>query len=289
MPSNNETPQDTFFLKNNKEIMSILDEPTIMGILNVTPDSFFDGGKYSNEGLIIEQVSKMINDGAKIIDIGGYSTRPNAKHIEEKEEINRVLPIISIISKTFPNIIISIDTFRSKVAKRAIENGAHIINDISGGSIDPNMFSTASELDVPYILMHIKGTPQNMQNNPSYKDVVKEVKEYFTNKINQLNQLGVNNIILDLGFGFGKTIDHNYQLLNALGQFNSFDLPILTGVSRKSMINKVLNTKPEEALNGTSVLNTIALMKGTKILRVHDVKEANECIKLVEKLNQNKK
>lgn len=289
MPSNNETPQDTFFLKNNKEIMSILDEPTIMGILNVTPDSFFDGGKYSNEGLIIEQVSKMINDGAKIIDIGGYSTRPNAKDINEEEEANRVLPIISIISKTFPNIIISIDTFRSKVAKRAIENGAHIINDISGGSIDPNMFSTASELDVPYILMHIKGTPQNMQNNPSYKDVVKEVKEYFTNKINELNQLGVNNIILDLGFGFGKTVDHNYQLLNALGQFNSFDLPILTGVSRKSMINKVLNTKPEEALNGTSVLNTIALMKGTKILRVHDVKEANECIKLVEKLNQNKK
>lgn len=289
MPSNNETPQDTFFLKNNKEIMSILDEPAVMGILNLTPDSFFDGGKYSNEEEIIRQTHKMIIDGAKIIDVGGYSTRPNAKEISEEEEIKRVIPVISLIKTKFPKAIISIDTFRSKVAKKAIESGASIINDISGGTIDTHMFNAVTELDVPYVLMHIKGTPQNMQNNPTYENVVEEVKEYFTTKINELNRLGIKNIILDLGFGFGKTVEHNYQLLNAIDEFKSFGLPILTGVSRKSMINKVLNTKPEEALNGTSVLNTIALMKGTKILRVHDVKEANECVKLVEKLNQHKK
>lgn len=281
------TPQDTFFLKNNKGITLNLDEPIIMGILNVTPDSFFDGGQYLNNETIIKQVNSMQYDGAKIIDIGGYSTRPNAKEVSEEEELNRVVPIIELISKQFPDLVISIDTFRSNVATKAIEAGANLINDISGGSLDSTMFKTVAELNVPYILMHIKGTPTTMQNNPSYENIVEEVKEYFTTKIAKLNQLGVTNIILDLGFGFGKTIEHNYQLLNALEEFNSFNLPILTGISRKSMIYKVLEITPQEALNGTSILNTIALMKGAKILRVHDVKEANECLKLVEKLNKN--
>ena len=284
MPSNIGTPQDTFFLKNNKGITLNLDEPIIMGILNVTPDSFFDGGKYLNEADITKQVSIMIKNGAKIIDVGGYSTRPNAAEVSEEEELKRVIPIIKLISTQFPDLIISIDTFRSDVAKKAIESGANLINDISGGSFDSDMFNTVAELNIPYILMHIKGTPKTMQENPTYTNVVEEVKEYFKTKITNLNQLGLTNIILDLGFGFGKTVDHNYQLLNALDEFHSFNLPILTGISRKSMINKVLDISPQEALNGTTVLNTIALMKGTNILRVHDVKEAKEAVILVERL-----
>ncbi|MDF1672380.1 MAG: dihydropteroate synthase [Vicingaceae bacterium] len=287
MPSNIGTPQDTFFLKNNKGISLNLDEPVIMGILNVTPDSFFDGGQNIENEAIIEKVNLMQLNGAKIIDIGGYSTRPNAQEVSEEEELKRVIPIIELISNQFPDLIISIDTFRSNVAKKAVDAGADLINDISGGNLDSNMFKTVSELNVPYILMHIKGTPETMQNNPTYDNVVEEVKEYFTTKINELNDLGTTNIILDLGFGFGKTVEHNYQLLNAIKEFNSFGLPILTGISRKSMINKVIGTIPEEALNGTTVLNTIALLNGTKILRVHDVKEANECLKLVEKLKKN--
>lgn len=284
MPSNIETPQDTFFLKNNKGDKLILDEPIIMGILNVTPDSFFDGGKYLNEANIIKQVSIMIKNGAKIIDVGGYSTRPNAAEVSEEEELKRVIPIIQLINNQFPDLVISIDTFRSNIAKQAVEAGANLINDISGGSFDKNMFNTVVKLNVPYILMHIKGSPATMQNNPTYTNVVEEVKEYFTTKILALNQLGFKDIIIDLGFGFGKTVEHNYQLLNALDEFHSFNLPVLTGISRKSMINKVLETTPNEALNGTTVLNTIALMKGTKILRVHDVKEANEAKLLVKKL-----
>lgn len=284
MPSKIGTPQDTFFLKNNNGMFLNLDEPIIMGILNLTPDSFFDGGKYLNNEAIIKQVNSMQYEGAKIIDIGGYSTRPNADEVSEEEELKRVIPIIALISKQFPDLVISIDTFRSNVAKKAVEAGANLINDISGGSIDKEMFKTVAELNVPYILMHIKGTPQTMQNNPTYINVVEEVKEYFTAKIAELNQLDVTNIVLDLGFGFGKTVEHNYQLLNALDEFNTFGLPTLTGVSRKSMINKVLGTTPKEALNGTTVLNTIALLKGTKILRVHDVKEAKEAVLLVESL-----
>jgi len=284
MPSNIGTPQDTFFLKNNKGDKLILDEPIIMGILNVTPDSFFDGGKYLNEANIIKQVSIMIKNGAKIIDVGGYSTRPNAAEVSEEEELKRVIPIIQLISNQFPDIVISIDTFRSNVAKQAVEAGANLINDISGGNFDENMFNTVAELNVPYILMHIKGTPETMQNNPTYTNVVQEIKEYFTTKISALNQFGFDDIIIDLGFGFGKTVEHNYQLLNALDEFHCFNLPVLTGISRKSMITKVLGTTPNEALNGTTVLNTIALMKGTKILRVHDVKEAKEAVLLVERL-----
>jgi dihydropteroate synthase len=286
MPSNIESPQDTFFLKNKHGILLNLDEPVVMGILNVTPDSFFDGGKYSSEETILNQVKKMTKDGASIIDIGGYSSRPGAKEISLEEEISRTIPIIKNIRKNNLEVLISIDTFRSEVAQRAIDAGANIINDISGGELDDEMFKTVAKLDVPYILMHMKGTPQSMQDNPSYGNIVEELKNYFNVKINELNQLGVNNIILDLGFGFGKSVEHNYELLNKLNEFQEFNSPILTGISRKSMINKVLNTKPEEALNGTTVLNTIALQKGSKILRVHDIKEAVETIKLVTKLNE---
>jgi dihydropteroate synthase len=285
-----ESPQDTFFLKNNsnnfKRMLINLDKPAIMGILNVTPDSFFDGGRYLNEEDIIERVNSMEYDGAKIIDIGGYSSRPKATHVTEEDELLRILPIIKLIRSSFPEILISIDTFRSKVAEKSINAGANYINDISGGNMDDNMFNCIADLQVPYILMHMQGTPQTMQDNPSYHNVVEEIKQFFNEKINKLTQLGVQNIILDPGFGFGKTTEHNYKLLNNLNEFTTFNLPILVGVSRKSMINKVINTTPEEALNGTTVLNTIALTKGANILRVHDIKEANETIKL---LNQLKK
>jgi len=281
MQSEIETPQDT-----NKSInFSLnginLDEPIIMGILNVTPDSFFDGGQNFNNEEIVRKVNAMEYEGAKIIDIGGYSSRPGAVNISEEEELNRVLPIVKLIRSNFKDILISVDTFRSKIAEDCINSGANIINDISGGSLDSNMFETISKLNVPYVLMHIKGTPQNMQNTPTYIDVTKEVYQYFEEKIKKLNTKGVYNIILDPGFGFGKTVEHNYELLKNLDQFNSLGLPILVGFSRKSMINNVINTTPEEALNGTTVLNTLALTKGTNILRVHDTKEANECIQLV--------
>ncbi len=264
-----------------------LDEQAIMGILNVTPDSFFDGGRYLNEENIIERVNSMECDGAKIIDIGGYSSRPKATHISENEELNRILPVVKLIKNNFPNLIISVDTFRSKVAEKSIEAGANIINDISGGNMDSNMFNCIADLKVPYILMHMLGTPQTMQENPTYKNVVEEVKQFFTEKVNKLTQFGVKEIILDPGFGFGKTTVHNYELLNSLSEFKTYKLPIMVGFSRKSMINKVIDTTPDEALNGTTVLNTIALMKDANILRVHDVKEANETIKIVNKLNIN--
>jgi len=278
------TSQDTNNSINCKEKTINLDKPIIMGILNLTPDSFFDGGKYQNESRIMEHVNSMEYDGASIIDIGGCSTRPKAVKVSEEEELKRVLPVIKLIKTNFKDLVISIDTFRSNVARQCVEAGANIINDISGGDIDINMFKVAGELKVPYVLSHIKGTPQTMQNDPLYINLIEEVKNYFEKKIAQLNDLGVKNIILDPGFGFGKTLENNYQLLKRLQEFNSLGLPILAGVSRKSMINKVLDTTPEEALNGTTVLNTIALLNGAKILRVHDVKEANEVIQLVNKL-----
>ncbi|PCI93296.1 MAG: dihydropteroate synthase [Flavobacteriales bacterium] len=256
-----------------------------MGILNLTPDSFFDGGTNCNKEDIILKVNNMEYDGAQIIDIGGYSTRPGATQVTEEEELNRVLPIVKLIANNFKDLTISVDTFRSNVAKKCIEVGATMINDISGGSLDTNMFNCVANLNVPYVLMHIQGNPENMQENPTYNNVVEDVKNYFEEKIIQLNQLGVKDIILDPGFGFGKTVEHNYELLNNLDAFNCFNLPILAGLSRKSMITKVIDTSPDEALNGTTVLNTIALTKGANILRVHDVKEANECIKLVNKIN----
>ncbi len=260
-----------------------LNKPKVMGILNLTPDSFYDGGKYSSERLILLQVEKMIVEGATFIDIGAYSSRPGAKDLSENEELERITQILELILKNFPDIFISIDTFRSQVAKTCVEIGACMINDISGGNLDTNMFETIAKLQVPYVLMHMPGTPQTMQKLTDHEDIVKDIIYYFSKKINQLNILGVNDIILDVGFGFGKTLNQNYELLQKLKLFKSFDLPLLTGISRKSMIYKLLNITADEALNATSVTNTIALLNGSNILRVHDVKEAVETIKIVSK------
>jgi dihydropteroate synthase len=253
-----------------------LSEPIIMGVLNVTPDSFFDGGKYENVKALLQQVGKMISAGAMIIDVGGMSSRPGAEIINVSEELSRVIPIIEQIKEHFPAIIISIDTVRSEVARQSVAAGASIINDISAGSIDDQMFETVAELNVPYILMHMQGKPEDMQQDPDYQDVTKNVLDFFIEKIGELRALGVKDIILDPGFGFGKTIQHNYQLLQNFAIFKILDLSLLAGISRKSMIYKVLGSTPEEALNGTTVLNTLALERGAKILRVHDVKEAEE-------------
>jgi len=261
-----------------------LSVPKVMGILNITPDSFFEGSRLKNEGDLILQVQNMIDDGMDIVDVGGYSSRPGAKHVSTKEEINRVVPIIKLISDNFDSLPISVDTFRADVAYESVKVGAGIVNDISAGELDDKMFNFISESQVPYIAMHMKGNPQNMQDNPIYKDLISEMLFYFSDKVNRLRQLNVNDIILDAGFGFGKTLDHNYEILNKFELLQNIGLPILTGVSRKSMINKVLGTKPEDALNGTSILNTVALMKGTNILRVHDVKEAKQAILLTQKM-----
>jgi dihydropteroate synthase len=266
-----------------------LSEPIIMGVLNVTPDSFFDGGKYENVKALLQQVGKMISAGAMIIDVGGMSSRPGAEIINVSEELSRVIPIIEQIKEHFPTIIISIDTVRSEVARQSVAAGASIINDISAGSIDDQMFETVAELNVPYILMHMQGKPEDMQQDPDYQDVTKNVLDFFIEKIRELRALGVKDIILDPGFGFGKTIQHNYQLLQNFAIFKILDLSLLAGISRKSMIYKVLDSTPEEALNGTTVLNTLALERGAKILRVHDVKEAKETITLWKQLNQEPK
>lgn len=258
----------------------IFEKPLIMGILNITPDSFYDGGRYNSVNKYMQHTAQMLQDGADIIDIGAASTRPETPIINTDEEIQRLLPALKNIRKEFSDIFISVDTYHSKIAEVAIDNGADIINDISGGTFDDNMFNTIGKLKVPYVLMHIKGTPDTMQKEPVYDDVVKEVIFYFSERINKLRSLGVNDIIIDPGFGFGKTIAHNYEILSKLDLFKVFDVPIVAGVSRKSMINKVLNCKPEDALNGTTVLNTVALLKGASILRVHDVKEAMEALKL---------
>ena len=277
----------------NKELS--LASPAVMGILNVTPDSFYDGGKYfsltlggrAGEGAFLLHAEKMIAEGADIIDIGACSTRPNAKEVSEEEELRRLIPAIKLVRNKFPDVIISADTFRSRVAEEAVNAGEDMINDVSGGSViaseakqSQSMFETIAKLKVPYVLMHIQGTPQTMQKNPQYKDVVKDVKEYFSFKVGKLKSFKVEQIILDVGFGFGKTVEHNYTLLKHLAEFKEFGLPILAGISRKSMLNKALGTKPEEALNGTTAANTIALMNGANILRVHDVKEAKEALKI---------
>lgn len=261
-----------------------LSTPKVMGILNLTPDSFYDGGKYRLEKDILTQVKKMLGDGATFIDIGAYSSRPGATHISEEEELQRIIPIVKLLCKTFPDILISIDTFRSAVAKACIESGAALINDISAGEMDSNMFQTIGELHVPYIMMHMQGTPQNMQQNPTYKNVTQDLLLYFSKKIALARQYNINDVIIDPGFGFGKTNAHNYQLLNGLELFKNINLPILIGVSRKSMIYNTLNTNAQNALNGTTVVNTLALHKGASILRVHDVKEAVECVTLVNQL-----
>ncbi|OFX62590.1 MAG: dihydropteroate synthase [Bacteroidetes bacterium GWA2_30_7] len=260
-----------------------IDKPLIMGIVNLTPDSFYSESRFSNQESVIIAIDEMLKNGVDIIDIGAVSTRPGAIQVTEKEEISRLLPILKIIRKTFPKIIISQDTYRANVAKLCVNDfNVNIINDISAGSYDSKMFETIKELDVPYIIMHIKGYPENMQKSPEYEDVTFEIIKYFSEKIATLKLLGVNDVIIDVGFGFGKSLEHNYQLLNDLGKFKIFGLPILAGISRKSMINKVLNVSPKDALNGTTVLNTIALLNGADILRVHDVKEAVECRKIVD-------
>ncbi|WP_291116376.1 dihydropteroate synthase [Empedobacter sp. UBA7248] len=263
-----------------------LNEPKIMGILNTTPNSFYDGGSNQSMNLILEKVEKHLSEGADMIDIGGYSTKPGAENISEQEEIDRTVPIIEKIIEEYPELIISIDTFRGNVAREAVKAGASIINDVSGWELDENMFDAIKELRVPYILMHMKGTPKTMQNNPEYEDITLEVNEYFSQKIAQLKAAKVNDIILDPGFGFAKTLDHNYELFSKMEALGFESFPLLVGISRKSMIYNLFETTPQEALNGTSVLNMVALQKGAKILRVHDVKEAKETLQIFQKLNQ---
>lgn len=262
-----------------------LSTPKVMGILNVTPDSFYDGGKYKDEASIVNSVATMLDEDATFIDVGAYSSRPNADHVSEDEELARILPIVQLLVERFPNIILSIDTFRSNVAKQCIDAGAHIINDISGGHLDDNMLSTIAELQVPYIMMHMRGTPQTMQQLTDYNNITKDILFYFSERIRKTQELGIIDVILDPGFGFAKTTAQNFELFNQLELFKLTDRPLLVGVSRKSMIYKTLNTSAKEALNGTTALHMIALQKGTNILRVHDVKEAVECVKLYEQLN----
>ena len=268
---------------NCKGTLIDLSSPKVMGILNITPDSFFDGGKYKNDTDILIHVKKMLVDGATFIDVGAYSSKPGAVKISEDQEIKRILPVIDLLIREFPDIIISVDTFRSKVAELSINAGAAIINDISGGNMDENMFKTVAKLQVPYIIMHMLGTPQNMQKNPIYSDITHELISFFSDKIFKLHQLKLNDIIIDVGFGFGKTIDHNFELLKNLSLFKNLDTPVLVGISRKSMLYKTLDIFAQEALNATTSANTIALLNGANILRVHDVKEAVEAIKIVNK------
>jgi len=265
-----------------------LDKPIVMGILNITPDSFYDGGKYISEKAILERAKEILEQGASIIDIGAYSSRPGAKDISEEEEIKRLTRALTIVRQHLPDAIISVDTFRPKVAEIVLRDfNVQMINDIMGGGENMQIFEVIAKWNVPYVLMHIKGTPQTMQLNPYYDDLIQEIILYFAEKLDKLRGLHINDVIIDPGFGFGKTLEHNYQILSKLDVFKTlFSEPILVGFSRKSMIFKLLNIKPQQALNGTTVLNTIALIKGVDILRVHDVKEAVETIKIVEKLKQ---
>lgn len=276
--------QDTVFSSKKERIFGQKGNPMIMGILNVTPDSFFDGGKYTEEASWLEHTGLMLEQGADIIDIGACSTRPGAEHISEEEELSRLLKVIVSVRNHFPESMISVDTFRASVAEKAVEAGANIINDISGGTMDPQMFETVARLQVPYILMHIRGVPQNMQVNPVYQNVLKEVHDYLSERLKKLKVLGVKDVILDPGFGFGKTVDHNFELLRHLDKFTSLGCPVLVGISRKSIVNKLLKISSKDSVNGTSILNTIAIQKGAKIIRVHDVKEAKEVITILQKM-----
>ncbi|MHA7843936.1 MAG: dihydropteroate synthase [Winogradskyella sp.] len=259
----------------------------VMGILNVTPDSFYDGGQYKDESSILKQVETMLSEGATFIDIGGYSSRPGADDVSEDEELNRVVPVVKLILKHYPKALISIDTFRSEVAKKSIEAGAAIINDISAGHLDKNMIATVGQLGAPYIMMHMKGSPKTMQQQTDYYDLVKDIISYFAERIVKAHAAKINDIIIDPGFGFAKTLEQNFELLNQMELLQIVDKPILAGVSRKSMIYKTLNTTSENALNGTTALHMVALQKGAKILRVHDVKEAVECVTLHNQLSKN--
>ncbi|WP_295982640.1 dihydropteroate synthase [uncultured Algibacter sp.] len=263
-----------------------LASPKVMGILNITPDSFYDGGAHKNEVEVLNHVERMLSEGATFIDVGAYSSRPNADHISEIDELKRILPIVKLILKEFPETLLSIDTFRSEIAKQCIEAGACMINDISAGKLDEHMLQTIADLHVPYLMMHMRGTPQNMQQQTEYDNLLKDILFYFSERIAAAKAAGIIDIMVDPGFGFAKTLEQNFELLNKLELFKIIEKPLLIGISRKSMIYKTLETSAKEALNGTSVLNTIALQKGASILRVHDVKEAMECITLVKSLSR---
>lgn len=269
---------------NCKGKLTDLSTPKVMGILNITPDSFYDGGKYKEETGILHRTEKMLDEGAAFIDVGAYSSRPGAEHVSEEEELRRIVPVIALLARHFPGILISADTFRAAVARACVQEGAAIINDISSGNLDSGMIATVGELQVPYIMMHMKGTPQNMQQSPQYKNITKEVCYYFSEKVAEARKAGINDLIIDPGFGFAKSLAHNYELMNHMELLHHFELPLLVGISRKSMIYKLLGSTPQEALNGTTALNTIALLKGAHILRAHDVREAVECVKLTAQL-----
>lgn len=281
--------KDTFFYPkatiNCRGRLLDLTNPKVMGIVNLTPDSFYDGGTHGTNKHILNRIETMLENGADIIDIGGYSSRPGAKHIEPKEEIKRVIPTIKQIAKTFPNAILSIDTFRSLVAEQALDSGASIVNDISAGEMDPEMPVLIAKEKIPYIIMHMQGAPQTMQLDPVYENVTNDILSYFYTKIKKMQETGINDLIIDPGFGFGKTLNHNYELLHNLQEFMQLKKPVLVGLSRKSMIYKKLNINPNEALNGTTALNMFSLLNGANILRVHDVKQAKETIDLFTALN----
>lgn len=275
-------PKKTLLIKGK---LFLLDEPLIMGILNITPDSFYEGSRLSGEiDEVLEKAGKMILEGADILDIGGYSSRPGAAEVSEIEELDRVMPAIEAIKRNFPETLISIDTFRAKVAEEAVKAGADIVNDISAGNLDPNMIPTVGKLNVPYIAMHMKGTPKDMQEQTQYKDILLEITHYFAKKMEECIKAGIKDVILDPGFGFAKTLDQNYWILKNLSYFKIIQAPILVGVSRKSMIYKLLDITPQDSLNGTSVLNMVALQNGANILRVHNVKEAKQTLKLYNQL-----
>ncbi|MDT0641702.1 dihydropteroate synthase [Zunongwangia sp. F363] len=263
-----------------------LSQPKVMGILNITPDSFFSGSRTAEKDAVLSKAEKMLEDGADFLDIGGYSSRPQAENISVETELKRVVPVVELLLQYFPNALLSIDTFRSKVAEESIATGAHIINDISAGNLDKKMIPIIAKYQVPYIMMHMKGTPQNMKEQNQYKNMLQEILYYFSEKVKQVREAGINDLIIDPGFGFAKNITQNFELLNKLEIFQMLELPVLTGISRKSLIYKTLNTTAENALNGTSILNTICLQKGANILRVHDVKEAVECVKLVSQMKK---
>lgn len=272
------------YLNVNGQLLD-LSVPQVMGILNVTPDSFYAGSRMQTEADIAQRAQQILSEGASIIDIGAYSSRPNAENISSKEEMHRLQTGLEVLKRNHPDAIISVDTFRADVAEWCVkEYGVAIINDIAAGEMDPDMFETVARLGVPYIMMHMQGTPQSMQAEPHYDNLLKEIFMYFAKKIQQLRDLGVKDIVLDPGFGFGKTLEHNYELMAHLEEFKVFELPLLVGISRKSMIYRLFGSTPQEALNGTTVLDTIALMKGADIIRVHDVREAVEAVKMVEKI-----
>ena len=275
------------FTLNCKGRLLVVDKPLIMGIINLTPDSFYEGSRFQNVDIALKQVEKMLSEGADILDLGAQSTRPGSERITADEELKRLIPSLEAITKNFPDSIISVDTYYSRVVTESVPAGASIINDISGGNMDKGMIETVALLNVPYILMHMKGEPGTMQKNPEYDDVTREVLDYFIFKTAELKKAGIRDIIIDPGFGFGKTIDHNFELLRNLFLFKMTKLPILAGLSRKSTVYKTLGISADESMNGTTVMNTIALLNGADILRVHDVKEAKETIKLVERYKAN--